>query len=221
MIKRTVGFLGLLASIMALSSLIYGAFHEPLYPYMQGLVGGILDAYRTMRDIIFTGLGWAFSGLINWVAQFLNWLPPAPWLTVTGILKDAITLYFILQSAMSALLFGILSSGGQGAPLVFRYEDRIYVNWAFIFSLAGLLFWPAYFLIYFFLPAKNMRDLRILRDKIIHDNGSGFMTPDMPWTVGAWGVLESLIRWRNRIISIGGGTLGFFLLVYAENQIGL
>ncbi len=95
LINRTIGALGLLASVMALSSLIYGAFQEPLGPYMQGVMGGVIDVYRAMRDALFAGLGWTFSGFINWIGQWLTWLPPAPWFSIPSIGLDGITLWFL------------------------------------------------------------------------------------------------------------------------------
>lgn len=94
-IKKTIATLALLASVMALSSLIYGAFHQALGPYMQGIMGGILDAYRAMRDSLFSGIGAACALLINWARHWLSWLPPAPWFTLPNIVKDVFALYLI------------------------------------------------------------------------------------------------------------------------------
>ncbi len=100
MINRTIGLLGLLASILALSSLIAGAFQEPLGPYMNGVLGGLLEAYRAMRDMLFSGLGFIFSGLINWAGQWLDWLLPAPWFTMPASLKDLLAFYSLLFASM-------------------------------------------------------------------------------------------------------------------------
>ncbi len=108
MISRTFGFLGVLASVMALSSLVYGAFQGPLFPYMQGIAGGFLDVYRLMRDYAFAGLGWTFTGLINLVGQWLTWLPPAPWFSLSSVVQDILSLYVIGGIAFWNFFYEIL-----------------------------------------------------------------------------------------------------------------
>jgi len=100
MIFRTFGFLGLLTGVMALSSLVYGAFQEPLGAYMQGVMGGVMEVYRTMRDLLFSGLGGAFSGLIDFAGRWFSWLPPAPWFTLPGWLADIISVWLVYRSSL-------------------------------------------------------------------------------------------------------------------------
>lgn len=98
-INATIGLLGLLASVMALSSLLYGAFQEPFEPYLQGVMGGVLDMYRTMRDHIFSGTGAVLSHAWSWSRTWLDWLPPLPWFTLSDWGKDLLSLYILIGGA--------------------------------------------------------------------------------------------------------------------------
>jgi len=192
--------LGLLASIMALSSLVYGAFQEPLYPYMQGIMGGVMDVYRTMRDGAFAGLGIAFSGVINSLGNWLSWLPPAPWMTLPPWSKDFLTAYSLFGLAQSNAVLEMIEQTagyygkfqaieddfgrrGKPTPVYLRTPPR----WV------RAVCWPFY--LFLCIYAANKYKLY------------------SPSTFFEF--------WIVRIGALVAGSAGFFLLVYAENRIGL
>lgn len=215
-INRTIGILGLLASIMALSSLIYGASQEPLSPYMQGVMGGVMDVYRSMRNALFAGLGLTFSELINLIGKWLAWLPPAPWFSMPPIGMDIVTLYVIgANTTLHALVPEIIAEFRQEKkdreklkeylekynkkpPSRFFGNKLEYLNFAWNLLLIGMLwFW--------FVVMRLSGGLMGLRP-----NSFGDMTS-----------LSYVRRWIFQLASTLGGSGVFFLLVYAENQIGL
>jgi len=112
-IRGVVWILGLFASIMALSSLIYGAFSEPLAPYVQGEAGRVMNAYRMLRDASFSELGTLFSGLIN---EFGRWLSsPAPRFAVPALVKDVLLIYLAIG--------GAAIRGRRNCPRDAKYPD--------------------------------------------------------------------------------------------------
>jgi len=66
--------LGFVVSVLALFSLLARAFQGALQPYPYGVMGGVLDVYRTLRDELFSGLGNIFSGLKKLMGHWPNWL---------------------------------------------------------------------------------------------------------------------------------------------------
>lgn len=141
-----VGILGLVASIMALSSLVYGAFSEPLGPYMQGFMGGLLEIYRTMRDALFAGLGTTFSGLINFTARWLSWLPPAPWAVFSPLERDFVVLYCLGAGAAFRTIRQLMNekSGGSEAYWLMRVvRDAVFWPVAMAAHLFNWIFAPA------------------------------------------------------------------------------
>ena len=183
MISRTIGLIGLLASIMALSSLIYGVFDEPLYQYMQGVVGGIIDIYRIMRDFVFTNLGWALSALINTAKQWLTWVPSAPWFTLSGLQLDLLTAYLIVQGSLNSIAIPTIWHRWSEFTLGSRL---ILVSSIFLFPLWILLFFQGH---------------RSLNARMSIDIG--------------------LEVWLKTLVYTLIGALIYFLIVFAENQIGL
>ncbi len=193
MISRTIGLLGLLASVMALSSLIYGAFQEPLGPYMQGIMGGVMDVYRTIRDLLFGGLGFVFSSIITWIAQWLTWLPAAPWFRLPGFIMDLIQLYIFFGTSFAYWNIRTLE-GVNGKTYVITAGP--------IAVLKDVVFWPFRALIFIRIAFFNYGKKVGLEgaEKIFR----GYL-------------LHSFFQFL-RIVSASSF---FFLLVYAENQIGL
>lgn len=102
MIGRTIGVLGFLLGILALSSLIYGFFTEPFEPYLRGVVGETLEKYQHFRDLVFAWLGGVSSTLINWLGSFrwLSFLPPAPWFQIDAAMKDVATLVSLILTSV-------------------------------------------------------------------------------------------------------------------------
>lgn len=246
MISRTIGFVGLLASAMALSSLIYGAFQEPVGPYMEGIIGGVMDVYRTMRDLLFAGLGWTFSGLINWAGQWLSWLPPAPWFFLPPLWHDVLSIYIIGGVAFWKFFYAMAIL----AP-VYRYKTEMCISWVrailvprnfwHIFSqgLLYLLLFP-----FWSLFVANMISWEIKRPKgsnrnrswgaydVDDDDSERLQAPPessfLLKIIGSGMLYEIAIRTRQilkrttlNLLYILTGTFLFFVLVYAENQIGL
>lgn len=201
MIARTIGVLGLIASMMAFSSLIYGACQEPLYPYMQGVMGGVMDVYRTMRDGVFVGLDWAFSGLINWVGRWVGWLPPAPWFRLGPIQSDFFAIYLLGAGATYR------AWSKDGYPYVF------FIN--FLKTIGVSLLWPFTFFSQLWtviFAMETAREKEKERDPLLWDS--------------ALDVFESgskrLARnWVGSFFAVISGSTVFFVLVYAENRIGL
>ena len=215
MIQRIIGFLGLLASVMALSSLVYGAFQEPLGPYMQGIMGGILDAYRAIRDFIIGGLGSLFLSTINFFGQWLRWLPPAPWFTVPGFIKDILAFYFLLSAAATRLM---LSSIGirEGAYEVVQFRRGLVnavLDYFLIFSL--FIIWP------------GLLFGVVVNGKSSFERRQFSMSPSGKPDYTSIGVTVYLLDYQHiqamvkRLCQYTLGATFFFLLVYAENRIGL
>ncbi|WP_428408440.1 hypothetical protein [Hyphococcus sp.] len=148
--SRTIGFLGLLASIVALASLIFSAFHEPLYPYMLGIMGGFVEAYRTMRDALFSGLGWILLALINWAGNWLDWLPPTPWFHFSNAAKDAFTFYCLIAAAMLRVLYRHWGNNP------WHWQGKSFWAWWENFLLS--LLFPILIILSLFPLGKNVRD---------------------------------------------------------------
>ncbi|MEM9705824.1 MAG: hypothetical protein AAF850_07080 [Pseudomonadota bacterium] len=107
---RVVGALGFLISVMALSSLIYGALTSPLEPYLLGVLGGTLEYYRAFRDLIMGGIGTALSVLINLIRSvpWFQFLPKAPWFVPPGWAFDVATIgALVIASAIRALILRV------------------------------------------------------------------------------------------------------------------
>lgn len=222
MIKRTIEFLGILASVMALCSAIYGAFHESLYPNMQGIMGGVLEVYRTMRDLVFVGLGWTFSGGINLFAQWLTWLPPAPWFSLSPFLKDIAAMYVIIGSAVRQTYIAAFNiSEDTRRRVVFRNTES---QPNFIKSIGVLLLWPIFlFEIYWDGRAwnKEVKRYKELLNKVNREGGTPYYEGLVRKELAAkyWQKLTTAFHFSFAATLLGAA--GFFLLVYAENRIGL
>jgi len=228
--------LGLLASVMALSSLVYGAFQEPLVPYMQGIMGGVMDVYRLMRDYVFSGLGWTFSGLINLIGQWLTWLPPAPWFVLRGGVADAFLIYLLIGSYIQSWISdprtldeenrirNYAMSGDLGFEDELEVEDYLakgreysrsfHVRAFFwMFSLAEALLWPRYVWRAF------------VGQKILAAMKSEDASETNPLVIKSIQLREIQARkfvrgWATHLLAIVLGSALFFLLVDAENRIG-
>ena len=177
---RIIGNLGLLASIMALSSLIFGVFQEPLGPYMHGIMGGVMEIYSVIRDGVFAGLGWSFSALFNVIGHWLTWLPPAPWFNIPEFGKDFATLYVLGAISYTNAL---IRHHSRREADVFPPHLQMRIIHFFVWPFSVLLW------LLLALPLGHREDFK----------------------------LDWLIEFGKVVI----GVLVFFLLVYAENQIGL
>ncbi len=213
MIIRTMGALGLIASVMAMSSLIYGAFQEPLYPYMQGITSSMLDVYRIMRNGIFGGLGGIFSGLINWIGQWLTWFPRAPWFSLSPIGADIVTLY--------ALGFGTAFKAQMTYALKEHHRSDSFV---YISSFRVALVWPLSS-IRAILGFRNARErFEQMYDEFHEITGphpDGESNREMIVSWNTENANRHSITYLTNYLSVFFGTVAFFLLVYAENRIGL
>ncbi len=130
-VVRTIGFLGFIANVIALSSLIYGAFQEPLGPYMQDIMGGVLQAYASVRDAIFETLGSALTTMTNGLKNYFSWLPWAPWFTLSSIGRDVIVMYALGGSAAFRTMQDLMRE---------KYGPS---NWNWILRvLRDAVFWP-------------------------------------------------------------------------------
>lgn len=210
MIYRTFGFLGLLASVMALSSLVYGAFQEPLGAYMQGVMGGVMEVYRTMRDLLFAGLGWTFSVLINFFGQWLSWLPRAPWFNLFPFASDLLTIYVLTAGSFYSTFYSFVDSKGRG-----RYSGNAF--WSALlwpFSLGALIVMG-----YFSPPLpyghQDWQTEDNQRAKVSYEKAVQGFSEEIHY------FRKRVFRWILRLLLIFVGAGIFFLLAYAENQIGL
>lgn len=118
---------------MAAVSLFYGAFNQPLEPYMHGFLGGILEAYRAMRDIIFSGVGVALKNVINTLSIAFEWIPPWPWIQWRPYFSDLVLLCSLTMAAIGRMkkdVFGqrtVIENATQKLPRrssnIFLYGD--------------------------------------------------------------------------------------------------
>ncbi len=132
-------FLGTLLNVLALSSLILGLFVLPFDEYLRGVMGGVLNSYRSLRDIVFAGIGSPIADLINVIGEWLTWLPAAPWFRIHPAIKDIITLYLISGAALvrtrEEMRFGSISKpwGAIGTFLLWPYPvyrvARLLIYW--------------------------------------------------------------------------------------------
>lgn len=129
---RSLSLLGLLFSVMALSSLVYGAFTEPLEPYLQGIMGGVMEYYREFRDAVFGGLGVVVSGLINWLGalQWFGWLPESPWFQLNALARDLLLLYAVVAGTFYRVLAVSRSRGWLNPD-----ATKLFLFWS-------IVFWP-------------------------------------------------------------------------------
>ena len=97
-IKSFMNLLTIVVSGMALSSLVVHGFGEPLLPYLKGLMGSVLDRYQLLRDLVFDYLSIAFSGIINFIANWVKFLPLAPWFSLPAWGEDMVALYFLIAA---------------------------------------------------------------------------------------------------------------------------
>lgn len=245
-INATIAMLGLLASIMALSSLVYGAFQEPLLPFMQGVMGGALESYNQLRDTFFSGLGSVVANLINWIGMHLAWLPSAPWFTLPPIIKDLFSLHILFGVAFFGWFYRVAISPRIKA---LEKDSKKPFLWAALtnpktisttlydFAVLIALFpiWPIILIEVFDWKFRPSKYLGTYRGKTVIDGKEASVYEGFPdswlfkipgfgerWMIEAFMRSDAVVRFtlfRASYLIIG--TLCFLLLAYAENKIGL
>ncbi len=135
-INRTKNFLGILAGAMALVSLIFGAFQEPLAPYLQGVMGGVLKSYQTMRDVLFDGIGWGLTTLLNLLRNWFTWLPEPPWLSWRPEYSDNIVFWSLYFSASYRMVYDPWGQRVAAETMFAKRKHKSLIRSAFSFKTA-------------------------------------------------------------------------------------
>lgn len=183
-VVRTIALLGFVANVVALSSLLYSAFQEPISPYMQEIMGGVLQTYASLRDAVFDGVGSAPKKLTNWLHSYFRWLPSAPCFTLSSIGRDVIVLYALGASAAFRTMQGLIKV--KHGPTNWHWLLRV---------LRDSVFWPIAMSLHLLLWFSG--------SKPAERSHTGF------------------ISFYRQLFWVFIGAAIFFLLVFAENMIGL
>ena len=199
-----VDLLGKLVGIVTLTSLIVSLFSEPLLPFLGNLLTGIVGMYRILSDIVFSGIATAIMTLF----QIVPILPALPDFSVPPLVQDLLVIYSIIGGSLASLrlqahsLFWVETQKQQFAGSKRHPAIRIWIT--------SLLFWP----------------LKIVQYRILDENKIEALEKN----IGPYGsmtfhaIREAQIIWKHWLINIAiivAGTIAFFGLAVAQQQLGL